>query len=95
MQNIKHLILYIILALFAVSCVNTDNNVKYEPQPIDTLYTEEAAMAIFDHNPERALLILDSAVIVGNLDEGLAKMRSLSETDGYAKLQEIIKSHYN
>ena len=74
MQNIKHLILYIILALFAVSCVNTDNNVKYEPQPIDTLYTEEAAMAIFDHNPERALLILDSAVIVGNLDEGLAKM---------------------
>lgn len=74
MQNKKHLILYVILALFAVSCSNTDKDVKYQSQPGDTLYTADAAMAIYGRNPERALIILDSAVIVGNLDADLAKM---------------------
>lgn len=74
-MKITHFILYVILALFAVSCVNnTDSGIKYEPQPGDTIYTDDAALAIFDRNPERALLILDSAVIVGNLDADLAKM---------------------
>lgn len=70
----KHLLLYLILVLFAVGCVHTDSDVKYEPQLSDTIYTADAALAIFDRNPERALLMLDSAVIVGNLDEDLAKM---------------------
>ena len=74
MKNITHFISYLFLALFAVSCANTDSKVKYKPQPGDTLYTADAALAVFDRNPERALLILDSAVIVGNLDEDLAKM---------------------
>ena len=69
-----HFLSYVILALFAVSCVNTDNNVKYESQPGDTIYTDKAALAIYSNNPERALIILDSAVIVGNLDKDLAKM---------------------
>ena len=38
-----------------------------EPQPSDSLYTEKAAMKIYDYNPERALLIIDSAEIVGNV----------------------------
>lgn len=70
----KHLLLYLILVLFAVGCVHTDSDVKYEPQLSDTIYTADAALAIFDRNPERALLMLDSAVLVGNLDEDLAKM---------------------
>ena len=74
MQKVTHFILYVILALFAVSCVNTDSDVKYEPQPDDTIYTDKAALAIYGNNPERALIILDSAVIVGNLDKDLAKM---------------------
>ena len=74
MQKITHFILYVILVLFTVSCANTDNDVKYEPQPGDTIYTADAALAIYDRNPERALLIIDSAVIVGNLDEDLAQM---------------------
>ena len=74
MQKVTHFILYVILALFAVSCVKTDSEVKYEPQPGDTIYTDKAALAIYGNNPERALTILDSAVIVGNLDEDLAKM---------------------
>lgn len=74
MQKITHGILYVILALFAVSCANTDSDVKYEPQPGDTIYTDKAVLAIFDRNPERALLMLDSAVIVGNMDADLAQM---------------------
>ena len=73
-MKIAHFILFLILALFTVSCTNTDSEVKYKPQPGDTIYTADAALAIFDRNPERALIILDSAVIVGNLDEDLAKM---------------------
>jgi AraC-like DNA-binding protein len=39
------------------------------PQPSDTLYTMEAAMEAFALDPERALLIIDSAEIVGNLSD--------------------------
>ena len=74
MKNITHFILYVIIALFAVSCVKTDSKVKYESQPGDTLYTADAALAVFDRNPERALVIIDSAVIVGNMDADLAQM---------------------
>ena len=74
MQKTTHVILYVLLALFAVSCANTDSKVKYEPQPGDTSYTADAALAVFDRNPKRALIIIDSAVIVGNLDADLAKM---------------------
>ena len=74
MKKVTHFIFYVVLALFAVSCTNTDSEVKYEPKPGDTIYTSDAALAVFDRNPERALVIIDSAVIVGNIDENLAKM---------------------
>ena len=38
----------------------------------DTLYTDAKAMAVYDYLPERALLIIDSAVAVGNLSEAWA-----------------------
>ena len=38
-------------------------------QNFDTLYTEKAAMETYATNPERALLIIDSAEIVGNLTD--------------------------
>ena len=40
----------------------------------DTLYTEQAAMKAYATNPERALLIIDSAEIVGNLTDIRADM---------------------
>ena len=90
-----HLILDLFLLLFAVSCVNkTDNGIKYEPQPGDTIYTADAAMAIYGNNPERALIILDSAVIVGNLDEDLAKMlraKVLSHSVDELNFEEALK----
>lgn len=41
---------------------------EHIPSPSDTLYTERAAMLIYGDDPERALTIIDSARIVGNLD---------------------------
>lgn len=78
MQKITHFILYVILVLYTVGCANTDNDVKYEPQPGDTIYTDKAALAIYSNNPERALIILDSAVIVGNLDADVALSKGIS-----------------
>ena len=42
---------------------------KQEEQPQDTTYTQEAAMTVYDYDPVRALQIIDSAVIVGNISE--------------------------
>ncbi len=39
------------------------------PEQQDTVYTEAAAMSIHRNNPERALQIIDSAVIVGNVTQ--------------------------
>ncbi len=94
MQKVQHLILYVILALLAVSCTNPESKVKYEPQPGDTIYTADAAMAIYGNNPERALTILDSAVIVGNLDEDFAKMlraKVLSHSIDELNFEEALK----
>ncbi len=44
------------------------------PQPSDTAYTEEAAMKVFANNPQRALEIIDTALIVGNIDSNLATL---------------------
>ena len=38
-------------------------------QPSDTIYTEKAAMNIYGTQPERALQIIDSAELLGNLTE--------------------------
>ena len=41
---------------------------KHIPQASDTLYTARAAMLTYGTDPERALTIIDSALIVGNVD---------------------------
>lgn len=43
-------------------------------QPGDTLYTEAAVLAMFNHEPERALVIIDSGVAVGNISEDVATL---------------------
>ena len=94
MQKVTNFILYVILAVFAVSCVKTDNDVKYEPKPGDTIYTSAAALAVFDRNPERALVIIDSAVIVGNIDADLAKMlraKVLCQSTADLNFEEALK----
>ena len=41
---------------------------QHIPQPSDTLYTARAAMLVYGTDPARALQIIDSALIVGNVD---------------------------
>ncbi len=57
----------LISTVLTMSCTGY-NTLNREPQPTDTIYTGEAAMSVYGYNPERALVILDSAEIVGNLN---------------------------
>jgi len=62
----KRLLYALIVAVVLSGCTG-NKATKREPQLSDTLYTAAAAMKIYAYNPERALLIIDSAEIVGNL----------------------------
>lgn len=69
-------IVYVMMAVFLtlmVACCGGKSALR-QPLPSDTLYTGRAAMLVHGTDPERALLILDSAVIVGNLDPFTADM---------------------
>ena len=65
-RNFASLILFAVLAI--AGCTESGST-QHEQQPTDTTYTQQAAMAVYDYQPERALQIIDSAVIVGNLSE--------------------------
>lgn len=65
-QRLHHIIYIAIAALLMVGCMG-GSGTKHVPQACDTLYTEEAAMDVYAREPERALEIIDSALIVGNV----------------------------
>ena len=69
----KRLLYAMMVAVVLSACTGTKTP-KREPQLSDTLYTAAAAMKIYAYNPERALLIIDSAEIVGNLTANHASM---------------------
>ena len=72
-----------VVALLLTGCTGGGTSGKRVPQAGDTLYTEERAMAIYDSLPERALLILDSAEVVGNMPDyraGLFRAKVLSKS---------------
>ncbi|MGX8712237.1 MAG: helix-turn-helix domain-containing protein [bacterium] len=72
MRKAQHIILYIVIAALAVGCGGHENGRAL--QPSDTLYTAEVAMEVFNQDPSRALVIIDSALLVGNVDDNLATM---------------------
>lgn len=59
--------LYIFLLGMAMVACTGGHGVKHVAQPSDTLYTEPKAMSLHCTEPERALLMIDSAIIVGNI----------------------------
>lgn len=72
-----------VVALLLTGCTGGGTSGKRVPQAGDTLYTEERAMAIFDSLPERALQIIDSAEVVGNLTDyraNLVRAKVLSQS---------------
>ena len=72
MRQALHLIIYIaVVALMIVGCTRKGNEATIcsGPQASDTLYTWKSAMLVYGYQPVRALQIIDSAVIVGNMSE--------------------------
>ena len=79
-----YLILYTVVAML-MGCTAGDRKTpeRHEQQPTDTIYTEQKAMAVYAYQPERALAIIDSAEVVGNLSQPRAdflRMRIYSQT---------------
>ena len=70
----KKALLLAMVAFLLVSCTGSQSTPKHEAQPSDTLYSAETAMDIYDQDPSRALVIIDSALLVGNVDDDLATM---------------------
>ncbi len=73
-------------------CTGTGGT-RRKPQPSDTLYTWQEAMSIYAYQPERALCIIDSALIVGNIDDfirDLARMRIYCETQMGMQMDSIL-----
>ena len=69
-RNIVSLILFAVLALMGCTGRSAEGRMQGkngEPQVTDTIYTEAKAMSIHRTEPERALVMIDSAVIVGNI----------------------------
>ena len=103
MKKLFILVESIVLAILLGSCTGNGNN-QHEPQPSDTLYTPEAAMQIYDYEPERALVIIDSALIVGNIDKDVAQLlrakvysQSLAEVQldtAQQMLLDLLESNY-
>lgn len=73
MRRLLHLILIFALMVLAARCAKS-RAPQHQPQASDTLYTAEAAMRVYAYEPERALTFIDSALIVGNIDEDVAKL---------------------
>ena len=73
MKQTIYIILYVVLATFMIGCTGSGGT-KHVPQANDTLYTEKAAMDVYGTQPERALEIIDSAEMVGNLTEDRASL---------------------
>ncbi|MBR0037379.1 MAG: hypothetical protein IJP70_07040 [Bacteroidales bacterium] len=59
--------LFLLTVLILATGCTGGNGTKHVPQASDSLYTEERAMDIYDREPERALVIIDSAEVVGNV----------------------------
>jgi len=55
--------------IMMAGCTGNGAAPKTTAQPKDTNYTDRKALLVYDYEPERALRILDSAVIVGNVSD--------------------------
>lgn len=68
-------VLCIALTILMCSCSGGNDQVAdHKPQANDTAYTAEAAMNVYAYEPERALTIIDSALLLDNIDYDLAQM---------------------
>lgn len=70
----KSIYIYIIgLLTLAVASCGTPQGGR-EVQPADTVYNEKAILNIYGSDPQRALTMIDSSLLVGNIDEDRATL---------------------
>lgn len=75
MRQKLHLIILIGLAVFLTTgCKGVGGSSKHVPQATDSLYTEKAALDVYAREPARALGIIDTALMVGNLTDERADL---------------------
>lgn len=69
-------ILYIVTLALLTGCAGkgSDKVIDLLSKPADTIHTSQAAMNIYAYQPERALQLIDSAVMMGNLRQWEADM---------------------
>lgn len=69
----KRFFLLLLTALIA-ACSDPGKGKAPVRDTADTVYNEKAVLAIYGSDPQRALVLIDSGVLVGTLDEDLATL---------------------
>ena len=77
MRQVRNYIIFLVLTVLMMGCTDSsdESGAKNRPMQVsDTVYTEQAALDVYATQPERALQIIDSAEMVGNLTKVRADM---------------------
>ena len=97
MQSSRYIlyILTVLAALMAACSETTDRSTANgrATQMGDTIYTAQAAMSIYGYQPERALQIVDSALVLGNISEvraDICRARIYGMTQMYDQLDSLL-----
>ena len=67
MRNVLQ-VLQLVLILTFISC-GKNNSVRHIPNLGDTPYQADSVLVTYAHHPDRALVMLDSALLLGNINE--------------------------
>ena len=68
MRQVAHLIFIVVSALIFAAC-GDNHSVRHIPHLGDTPYQQDTILVTYATNPERALTLLDSALLLGNMSE--------------------------
>ncbi len=61
-------VLLLVCTLAFVSC-GSNNSARHIPNLGDTPYQEDSVLVAYGYHPDRALVMLDSALLLGNINE--------------------------
>ena len=67
MRNVLQVLLFVSMMAFA-SC-GKNNSARHIPNLGDTPYQEDSVLVAYAYHPDRALVMLDSALLLGNINE--------------------------
>ena len=71
MRNVLQVLLLVLILVFA-SC-GRNNSARHIPNLGDTPYQADSVLVTYGYHPDRALVMLDSALLLGNINEYRAK----------------------